>query len=461
MNRRLAIFSGTFNPPGAHHRAAVQALLRHFDEVVVVPGGPRPDRPVSGPTEALHRAAMTDLAFRDLPRVRVDHSDLEHAQFTRTHALEEKYRRDGEVWHAVGGDMVRGGGAGESFIHAQWERGPELWRSLNFAVLPREGYELAADDLPPRHLLVATAQSGASATVRERVFRGEEVRSLLSPAVADYVDRYGLYRGTPPPRTAPLTIAEPRPLLVFDEANPAARKIVDAWPSAATSPGAANCILVIGGDGMMISAVRQYWSWRLPFIGLNAGHRGHLLNDSDRLAAGDAIRSGWRAQLLPLLYVETADVSGRKEQHYAINDAWVERAGGQAAWLEVSVDGQTRIPKLVADGVLVATAVGSTAYARSMGATPLPIDAPAFLVVGSNVVDPTGWKSAHLPLESSVGIRVLESGKRPVRAYVDASGRGLVQEMRVRVSRTAAVELAFVAERDIQAKMAAGLFPRH
>jgi len=454
MSRRIAVFSGSFNPPAAHHRTVAEELAKHFDEVIVVPGGPRTDRPTSGPTDPIHRAIMTDCG---LPNVRVDHSDLEHAQFSRTHLLDEKYRPLGEVWHAVGADMVRGGRQGRSFIHESWERGSELWHSLNFAVVARDGFGLDEGDLPPRHCLFSPGVSGASTEIRERVFRGGGIDGLVLPAVAKHIERYGLYRGSLPSRSAELDLSSPRPLVLFDEWNPEARRVAGSLTTAPAEE--ANCILVIGGDGTMIRSIRQYWRMRLPFFGLNAGHRGHLLNDlSDRMPE-TALSSTLRVQMLPLFYVETVDSAGHATAHYAMNDAWVERASGQAAWLKVTIDGEVRLPKLVGDGALVATAVGSTAYARSMGATPLLADAQAFLLVGSNVSEPENWKSAHLPLDAEVSIESLDPAKRPVRAYVDASGKGLVRSLRARISRTAAVELVFAPGKDITSKLLEGLFP--
>ena len=38
--------------------------------------------------------------------------------------------------------------------------------------------------------------------------------------------------------------------------------------------------MVVGGDGTMLRAIRQYWRRRVPFFGINTGHLGFLLNDS-------------------------------------------------------------------------------------------------------------------------------------------------------------------------------------
>ena len=84
MCSTIAVFGGAFNPPGRHHRAIAEALSRQFDRVVVVPSGPRPDKPSMQDVEPIHRAAMADMAFRGLANVRVDLFDLEEGTFTRS-----------------------------------------------------------------------------------------------------------------------------------------------------------------------------------------------------------------------------------------------------------------------------------------------------------------------------------------------------------------------------------------
>src|SRR3954454_21375778 len=109
MSKRIAVFGGSFNPPALHHRKLVEDLLPHFDEVVVVPCGPRPDKPTTNDVDPIHRAIMGDLTFRNLDRVRVELFDLEQSTFSRTHELDERFRAEGEPWHVVGSDITQGG----------------------------------------------------------------------------------------------------------------------------------------------------------------------------------------------------------------------------------------------------------------------------------------------------------------------------------------------------------------
>jgi Predicted sugar kinase len=164
---------------------------------------------------------------------------------------------------------------------------------------------------------------------------------------------------------------------------------------------------------------------------------------------------------LPRLWVETENTQGEIQRSLAFNDAWVERVSGQSARIEVRVNGKPRIASMVADGALLATAAGSTAYAHAVGATPVPIGTPVLILAGSNVVRPQGWKSAVLPLDAEVEFCSLDPSVRPLRGFVDGVDQGTMVRLRARMSRIAAAELAFLPNHDMAEKLAQIQFPPH
>jgi nicotinate (nicotinamide) nucleotide adenylyltransferase len=452
--RLIALFGGSFNPPGRHHRAIAARLAEEFDEVVVIPCGPRPDKPTTTDVPPIHRAVMADLNFRRLPKVRVDLFDLEQSTFTRTVDLEHLYRDGGEVWHVVGSDLVQGGGKGQSQIQQEWARGQDVWQSLRFVVVQRPGAPLAKSDLPPHSRLIEIAQLGAASEIRAQVFHRQEVDTLLEPEVAHYIERHGLYRGSPPTRSGQWVLHDERLMLVVDERNSEAAKLARSLgPLDEENP---TLIVVLGGDGTMLRAIREHWRRRVPFYGINTGHMGFLLNDVR--PTGFTSRE-LHLEQMPLLWVEIEDPHGNKHTALAFNDAWVERAHGQAAWIQVKINGRERLSRLVGDGVLISTAAGSASYARAMGATPLPLNTPALLLVGSNVLKPEFWKPVVLPLDSHIECTTLDTLKRPLEGYIDGVPQGEVKTMRARVSNIAAVELAFEPEHDPATKLARIQFP--
>jgi nicotinate (nicotinamide) nucleotide adenylyltransferase len=455
---QIAVFGGSFNPPGRHHRLMAELLAKDYDKVLVVPCGPRPDKLTTQDIDLVYRAALVDLAFQDVPKVEIDNSDLEYAIFTRTHDLQQRYETRGELWHLIGADLAEGGGQGKSFIHRVWQDGARLWNELNFIVVMRPGYDLPPEDRPPNHRILEFGDEGSSTTIRENIFRRVNVGNSVDPAVNEYIERYGLYRGRIPNRMTRWKFEEPRVFLFADERNARAKSWKEQFRAYEVTDKP-NCILVFGGDGTMLRAIRKYRHMRVPFLGLNAGHLGFLLNNAEMILQSPFPPKDLVLRQLPLLYVETIDEAGRYAKEYAFNDAWIERSTSQSAWLELSVNGRIRIPKLVCDGALLATPSGSTAYAMSMGASPLLADTQGWLIVGSNVMSPASWKSALLAPDAAIELRSLDKDKRPINAFVDGRALGKVDLFRVRLSRTATVELGFVPSHDIAEKIADVQFP--
>ena len=453
MPDRIALFGGSFNPPGLHHRQIAEQLAQHFDTVLVVPCGPRADKTTTNLLPPVFRAALADMAFEGLPKVEVDLFDLEQDVFTRSHELDRRYNSRGEVWHVVGADLVQGGSQGQSPIQRTWEHGISLWNNARFVVLHRHGVAFDIADLPPHREVIEIDIPGASSDIRDRLARGKDVSELVTPRSLAYIQRYGLYRAPIPGTWARGSLKDHPCRLEVDARNSKAAALAELLaPAPAGNP---EFITVIGGDGAMLRCIREHWRKRLPFYGVNAGNLGFLMNSSATACAEGFPPSDVIFRQLPMLYLEIEDAEGRCTTAYGFNDAWVERSTSQSAWLEVKVNGIPRLEKLVSDGALVSTAAGSTAYARSMGASPLLADTPAWLLVGSNVMEPVDWKSALLSIDSQVEIRSLDIGKRPIRACVDGIDHGPVRTLRARISRAAAAEMVFHANHDMAEKIAA------
>jgi NAD kinase len=460
MRPKIAIFGDSFNPSGTHHRAVAEALVPHFDKIIVVPCDTRPDALTTYDVEPWHRAALADITFRGMPKVEVDLLDLEQGCCATNVIFEKRYGHLGELWHVIGSDVSKGGGNNESAIHLYWDRGHQMWCDLNFCVVHCEGDDVHPADLPPRHQLfrLPARLPDVSSEIREKIFKRQHYAPLVTPEVAQYIERYGLYRGRIPGHRTRWQAEEPRLLIFADERNKRAMALAETYLKWEDRENPTN-ILVIGGDGTMLDAIRKHWRRRIPFIGVNQGHLGFLLNESEMLSPEMLPKAECVIRLLPMLYIEVQAPDGTMKTDLAFNDAWVERSTSQSAWLEVAVNGQVRIPKLVADGALVCTAAGSTAYARSMGVAPLLADTPGWILVGSNVMSPPGWKSALLAPEAGVILRSIGGEKRPLAAFVGGRPLGPATSLYARQSRIATVELVFAAQRDMAEKISLLQFP--
>lgn len=459
---RIALFGGSFNPPGKHHTEMARELTRHFNRVVVVPCGPRGDKATVSHIDPVHRAAMADLAFGKIPGVEVDLSDLERGDFTRAFDLEQRLATNGdEIWHVVGSDLLIGGARSSSEIH-RWHRGDELWENSRFAAFTRHGYPLDIADLPPRNQMLATI-AGASTDIRSNLLQDFSISDLVDGCVETYIQRHRLYVPHPlstPPQKALFT--SPKFLIVADEKNAEAQRQAGLL-SHLVDESNPDIILTLGGDGTMLRAIQTHWRRRVPFLGVNFGRLGFLLNELPRPLADKHFAQTLIIRHSPLLHAEVENTRGEITAGLAFNDARLERVEPQSAWIEVSVNGMVQLPHVVCDGMLVATPAGSTAYARAMGQTPLEVGSPSLLLVGSNVAAPMTWRAAHLPLDARVEMRNLDPTpghtKRPLRAVLDSEVVDDAAHLTVRRSRIAAAELLFLPPQDLAFKLLRLQFP--
>jgi NAD+ kinase len=149
----------------------------------------------------------------------------------------------------------------------------------------------------------------------------------------------------------------------------------------------ADLAIVLGGDGTMLSAARNLARHQVPLAGINQGRLGFMTDiaQSQMRASVDAILSG-RHSIEERALLEAQILRGRKSvlRTVALNEAVVTK-GSQARLIEfkLSIDGEY-VYRLRADGVIVATPTGSTAYALSAQGPILQPTVPAFALVPLN-----------------------------------------------------------------------------
>src|SRR5690606_9213104 len=136
------------------------------------------------------------------------------------------------------------------------------------------------------------------------------------------------------------------------------------------------------------------------------------------------------------LKMEATTQDGTTENLYAINEVSLLRETRQTAKIEISVNERVRIAELAADGVLLSTPVGSTAYNYSASGPILPLDSRMLALTPISPFRPRRWKGAILPDRSRVTFRVLDSAKRPVSAVADQKELRDVAEVQLHIDRT-------------------------
>jgi NAD+ kinase len=182
------------------------------------------------------------------------------------------------------------------------------------------------------------------------------------------------------------------------EAQEALKRLVAAYGNC--DPSEADVVVALGGDGLML-------------------------------------------QTLHPLLMRATDVHGTVFLHHAINEVSLFRQTYQAARLRILIDEHERMPELIADGILVATPAGSTAYNLSVQGPILPINAPLLAMTPISPFRPRRWRGALLPNTAFVVIEVLEGDKRPVAAVADHDEARDVRRVEILSDKTISMRMLF------------------
>jgi NAD+ kinase len=207
-------------------------------------------------------------------------------------------------------------------------------------------------------------------------------------------------------------------------------------------PDAADIIVALGGDGLMLQTLHDHMRTDKPIYGMHRGTVGFLMNEFSPLELRDRLSAAHESVIHPLL-MRATDVDGKIHIHHAINEVALFRQSAQAARLRILIDERERMPELVADGVLVATPAGSTAYNLSVQGPILPINAALLALTPISAFRPRRWRGALLPNTAYVIIETLEGDKRPVAAVADHDEVRDVRRVEVLSDKTISMRMLF------------------
>jgi len=217
-------------------------------------------------------------------------------------------------------------------------------------------------------------------------------------------------------------------VLALDE-NPAGIPAGAVASSAAHIIERAELIIAIGGDGTLLYAAGLVAGADIPLLGINRGRLGFLTDvlPQDLLHSLDAVLAGeCEADRRPLLQARLFAADGGEVSHCALNDVVFNRLeSGRMLDFETHVDGRY-VNSHGGDGLVVATATGSTAYALSCGG---PIVDPRLTVLVLAPICPHTLSDRPIivPGESIIEIRLIGPHDSVAQVTCDASVLGHLQ----------------------------------
>jgi NAD+ kinase len=185
-------------------------------------------------------------------------------------------------------------------------------------------------------------------------------------------------------------------------------------------PNRCEVLVAFGGDGTILSAARLVGRRGTPILGVNLGKLGFLAE----FAVEDM--EDWVSTLLSRTYkvedrmvLEATTTSGRRKRFYGLNDIVIDKSGSSRVMdLQTFVNGQYLVT-YTADGLIIATPTGSTAYSLATGG---PIVVPESRAITLNPICPHTLtaRPVIVPDDSVVRVVVQEAAKA---VHITADGQ--------------------------------------
>ena len=213
-----------------------------------------------------------------------------------------------------------------------------------------------------------------------------------------------------------------------------------------------NLIVVIGGDGFMLEALKNLNKYKKPFYGINSGNYGFLMN---KFSQNNFINNLKKAKLISIspLEMKVSTKTGQLKTSIAINEVSILRQSRQAANLTIKNGKKDIIKKLISDGVLVSTPAGSTAYNLSVHGPILNLNSKKLSISPISPFRPRRWKGKIVSDNSTIMITNLNIKKRPISAVADNIEVRNAKIIKIRTNKKLKFNLLYDMNRSLQKKI--------
>ena len=213
-----------------------------------------------------------------------------------------------------------------------------------------------------------------------------------------------------------------------------------------------NLVIVIGGDGFMLETLKKNKNSKKKFYGINSGSYGFLMN---KFSSKNIIKNLLNANMISISPLEmiVKNKNNQTKKSLAINEVSVLRQSRQAASLLIKHGSKQIIKNLVADGVLVSTPAGSTAYNLSVHGPILSLNSKKLSIAPISPFRPRRWKGKIVGDKLKIVITNLNSTKRPISAVADNLEVRNAKSISVQTNNKIKFNLLYDKNRSLQKKI--------
>ena len=208
-------------------------------------------------------------------------------------------------------------------------------------------------------------------------------------------------------------------------------------------PSEADYIVAVGGDGTVLQALHgALANARQPVFGMRLeGSVGALANRYSLHALPRRLQRARRIVIHPLKAEATCG-DGEVQTVFAINEVVFSRQRLQAAKMQVTADAR-EYPLIIGDGLIIASAVGSSGYNQSAGGPCLPYDASKLALTAISPRRCSRWSNAVADDTACIDVEIIDPDFRPVRLETTMSELRNVRRTRLSCCRDVELILLF------------------
>ena len=213
-----------------------------------------------------------------------------------------------------------------------------------------------------------------------------------------------------------------------------------------------DLVIVIGGDGFMLETLKKNKNSKKKFYGINSGNYGFLMN---KFSSKNIIKNLSNANMISISPLEmiVKNKNNQTKKSLAINEVSVLRQSRQAASLSIKHGSKQIIKNLVADGVLVSTPAGSTAYNLSVHGPILSLNSKKLSIAPISPFRPRRWRGKIVSDKLKIIITNLNPTKRPISAVADNLEVRNAKSISVQTNNKIKFNLLYDKNRSLQKKI--------
>jgi NAD+ kinase len=215
----------------------------------------------------------------------------------------------------------------------------------------------------------------------------------------------------------------------------------------------AEILVALGGDGFLLHVLHRYMNFKQPIYGINCGNLGFLLNNIDITQdIYQHLQNTNQVEIMPLLGSFT-NTSQQSFSYFAFNEISIMRSEPVAANLQIKLNNKIIIERLVADGILISTPTGSTAYNRACGGPLISANSNLLAITPINSFNPLSWHGTTINNNSTVEIMNLETKNRTVKIAFDFKEHHNIVDAKIILSNDYKRTLLFDKNNDLESKI--------